>query len=284
MKWSGRRQSGNVEDRRGMGGRGLAVGGGGIVAVIITLVVLFLGGDPGTILDQNQGSGFPTSPAVSTLNPQEEELKQFAAVVLADTEDVWTEQFRLMGDSYRKPFLVLYSRIVQTPSGFASAASGPFYSPQDERIYLDLSFFQELTDRFGAPGDFAQAYVVAHEVGHHVQKLLGILDQVTAAQSNVSEAEASRLSVALELQADFLAGVWAYYAQTSLGVVEPGDIEEALGAASSIGDDRLQMEAQGYVTPDSFTHGTSEQRVRWFKLGFDTGDLSRGDTFSANPL
>jgi len=284
VKWSGRRQSGNVEDRRGMGGRGLAVGGGGIVAVIITLVVLFLGGDPGTILDQNQGSGFPTSPAVSTLNPQEEELKQFAAVVLADTEDVWTEQFRLMGDSYRKPFLVLYSRIVQTPSGFASAASGPFYSPQDERIYLDLSFFQELTDRFGAPGDFAQAYVVAHEVGHHVQKLLGILDQVTAAQSNVSEAEASRLSVALELQADFLAGVWAYYAQTSLGVVEPGDIEEALGAASSIGDDRLQMEAQGYVTPDSFTHGTSEQRVRWFKLGFDTGDLSRGDTFSANPL
>jgi hypothetical protein len=267
-----------------MGGRGLAVGGGGIVAVIVTLVLLFLGGDPGTILDQDQGSGFPTSPAVSTLNPQEEELKQFAAVVLADTEDVWTEQFRLMGDTYRKPFLVLYSRIVQTPSGFASAASGPFYSPQDERIYLDLSFFLELTDRFGAPGDFAQAYVVAHEVGHHVQKLLGILDQVTAAQSNVSEAEANRLSEALELQADFLAGVWAYYAQTSLGVVEPGDIEEALGAASSIGDDRLQMEAQGYVTPDSFTHGTSEQRVRWFKLGFETGDLSRGDTFSANPL
>lgn len=284
MRWSGRRQSGNVEDRRGVRAGGLAVGGGGIVAVIITLVVLFLSGDPGTVLDQNPSSAFPMSPAVSTLNAQEEQLKQFASVVLADTEDVWAQQFRLMGETYRRPYLVLYSGTVQTPTGFASAASGPFYSPQDEKIYLDLSFLQELTDRFQAPGDFAQAYVIAHEVGHHVQKLLGILDQVTAAQSGASEADANRLSVELELQADFLAGMWAHYAQTILGVLEPGDISEALGAASSIGDDRLQMESQGYVTPDSFTHGTSEQRARWFNLGFNTGDLSRGDTFSADPL
>jgi predicted metalloprotease len=284
MRWSGRRQSGNVEDRRGVRAGGLAVGGGGIVAVIITLVVLFLSGDPGTILDQNQSTAFPMSPAVSTLNAQEEQLKQFVSVVLAATEDVWTEEFRLMGETYRKPYLVLYSGTVQTPTGFASAASGPFYSPQDEKIYLDLSFFQELTARFQAPGDFAQAYVIAHEVGHHVQKLLGILDQVTAAQSGASEADANRLSVELELQADFLAGMWAHYAQSVLGVLEPGDIEEALGAASAIGDDRLQLEAQGYITPDSFTHGTSEQRVRWFKLGFDSGDLSRGDTFSADSL
>jgi predicted metalloprotease len=282
MQWRGRRQSSNVEDRRGIGGRGLAIGGGGITAIIVVLLVVFLGGDPGTVINQ-----LPISPAstVATVSAgQEDELGQFVRVVLADTEDLWTEQFRQLGRTYQKPNLVLYSGTVQTPAGFASAASGPFYSSQDQKVYLDLSFFQELTDRFGAPGDFAQAYVIAHEVGHHVQKLLGILDQVSAAQGRLSAAEANELSVRLELQADFFAGIWAHYAQNTLGVVDPGDIDEALGAASAIGDDRLQMQAQGYVTPDSFTHGTSEQRARWFRLGFETGDMSLGDTFSADPL
>ncbi len=284
MQWRGRRQSGNIEDRRGIGGRGLAIGGGGITTIVVVLLVLLLGGDPGTVIDQNPLSPGPASTAASTGSSQQDQLTEFVSVVLATTEDVWTEQFRQMGETYQAPHLVLYSGTTSTPAGFASAASGPFYSPQDEKVYLDLSFFQELADRFRAPGDFADAYVIAHEVGHHVQKLLGIMDQVDAAQSRASEAEKNDLSVRLELQADFLAGVWAHYAQTSLGVVQAGDIEEALAAASAIGDDRLQMQAQGYVTPDTFTHGTSEQRVRWFKLGFETGDISRGDTFSASPL
>ncbi len=282
MQWRGRRQSGNVEDRRGIGGRGLAIGGGGITAIVVVLLVILLGGDPGTVVNQ-----MPISPAstLATVNSgQEDELSQFVRVVLADTEDLWTEQFRQMGRTYQKPNLVLYSGTVQTPSGFASAASGPFYSPQDQKVYLDLSFFQELTDRFGAPGDFAQAYVIAHEVGHHVQRLLGILDQVSAAQGRLSEADANELSVRLELQADFFAGIWAHYARNTLGVVDPGDVEEALGAASAIGDDRLQQQSQGSVTPDSFTHGTSEQRVHWFRLGLETGDVSLGDTFSAGSL
>jgi predicted metalloprotease len=282
MQWRGRRQSGNVEDRRGIGGRGLAIGGGGITAIVVVLLVVLLGGDPGTVINQ-----MPISPAstLATVNSgQEDELSQFVRVVLADTEDLWTEQFQQMGRTYQKPNLVLYSGTVQTPSGFASAASGPFYSPQDQKVYLDLSFFQELTDRFGAPGDFAQAYVIAHEVGHHVQRLLGILDQVSAAQGRLSEADANELSVRLELQADFFAGIWAHYARNTLGVVDPGDVEEALGAASAIGDDRLQQQSQGYVTPDSFTHGTSEQRVHWFRLGLETGDVSLGDTFSAGSL
>lgn len=282
MQWRGRRQSGNVEDRRGIGGRGLAIGGGGITAIVVVLLVVLLGGDPGTVINQ-----MPISPAstLATVNSgQEDELSQFVRVVLADTEDLWTEQFQQMGRTYQKPNLVLYSGSVQTPSGFASAASGPFYSPQDQKVYLDLSFFQELTDRFGAPGDFAQAYVIAHEVGHHVQRLLGILDQVSAAQGRLSEADANELSVRLELQADFFAGIWAHYARNTLGVVDPGDVEEALGAASAIGDDRLQQQSQGYVTPDSFTHGTSEQRVHWFRLGLETGDVSLGDTFSAGSL
>ncbi len=285
MQWRGRRQSRNVEDRRGIGGRGLALGGGGgIVAVVVVLLVLLLGGDPGSVLPQDPAGGF--SP--STLGPagtgQNDQIREFVSVVLADTEQVWTDRFREMGETYRPPVLVMYSGTVQTPTGLASAASGPFYSPSDQKVYLDTSFFQELADRFQAPGDFAQAYVIAHEVGHHVQKLLGIMDQVDAAQKGASEAEKNELSVRLELQADFLAGVWAHYAQTTLGVLDPGDIEEALGAASAIGDDRLQMQAEGYVIPDTFTHGTSEQRMRWFRLGYETGDLSRGDTFSADPL
>ena len=282
MRWVGRRQSGNVEDRRGVsrGKVGLGVGGG-IGAVIIALVVLFLGGDPGTILEQNQG--LPGSPA-STAAPANDEMKQFVSVVLADTEDLWTQQFAELNRVYKQPTLVLFSGSTQTGSGLATSATGPFYSPADEKVFIDLSFFEELSDRFQAPGDFAQAYVIAHEVGHHIQNQLGILDQVTAAQQRASEEEANDLSVRLELQADFFAGMWAHYAQNVIGVLEPGDIDEALNAASAIGDDRIQMQSQGYVVPDSFTHGTSEQRSRWFKLGYETGDFSLGDTFSADPL
>jgi predicted metalloprotease len=283
MRWMGRRQSGNVEDRRGIGGGMIAVGGG-VGAVIIALIVLFLGGDPGTILNPGQNSYIPGSPVATTVAAQNDEMKQFVSVVLADTEDMWTQQFQEMGRTYRPPTLVLFSGTVQTGSGMATSATGPFYSPADQKVYIDLSFYQELRDRFQAPGDFAQAYVIAHEVGHHVQNLLGTLDQVSAEEQRVSEEEANDLSVRLELQADFFAGMWAHYAQTILGVLEAGDIEEALTAASAIGDDRIQMQAEGYVTPDTFTHGTSEQRSRWFKLGYETGDISQGDTFSANPL
>jgi uncharacterized protein len=283
VQWRGRRQSGNVEDRRGIGGRGLAIGGGGgIVAIVAIVLVLLLGGDPSTVLQQSPLT--PSTISSGTGTGQQDEASQFVSVVLASTEDVWTEQFRLMGETYQAPRLVLFSGTVQTPSGFASAASGPFYSPADQKVYIDLSFFQELTTRFGAPGDFAEAYVIAHEVGHHVQKLLGIMDQVDTAQAGAIEARKNELSVRLELQADFFAGLWAHYAQTEVGLLEPGDIEEGLAAAAAIGDDRLQMQAQGYVVPDAFTHGTSEQRARWFKLGYDTGDISQGDTFSANPL
>ncbi len=283
MQWRGRRQSGNIEDRRGIGGRGLAIGGGGgIVAIVAVVLVLLLGGDPSTVLQQSPLT--PSTVSSGTGTGQADEASQFVSVVLASTEDVWNEQFRLLGETYQAPRLVLFSGTVQTPSGFASAASGPFYSPADRKVYIDLSFFQELTTRFGAPGDFAEAYVIAHEVGHHVQKLLGIMDQVDAAQAGASEARKNELSVRLELQADFFAGLWAHYAQTEMGLLEPGDIEEGLAAAAAIGDDRLQMQAQGYVVPDAFTHGTSEQRARWFKLGYDTGDISQGDTFSANPL
>ena len=283
MRWVGRRQSSNVEDRRGIGGGKIAVGGG-VGAVIIALIVLFLGGDPGTILNPGQNSYIPGSPVATTVAAQNDEMKQFVSVVLADTEDMWTQQFQEMGRTYQPPTLVLFSGTVQTGSGMATSATGPFYSPTDQKVYIDLSFYQELRDRFQAPGDFAQAYVIAHEVGHHVQNLLGTLDQVSAQEQRVSEEEANDLSVRLELQADFFAGMWAHYAQTILGVLEAGDIEEALNAASAIGDDRIQMQAQGYVTPDTFTHGTSEQRSRWFKLGYETGDISQGDTFSANPL
>lgn len=279
MRWVGRRQSSNVEDRRGMGTRGGLAVGGGVGAVIITLIVLFLGGDPGTILDQGQNSYIPTTVAAQT-----DEMTQFVKVVLADTEDLWTQQFQELGRTYQPPTLVLFSGTVQTGSGMATSATGPFYSPTDQKVYIDFSFYRELTDRFQAPGDFAQAYVIAHEVGHHVQNLLGILDQVSAQEQQVSKEEANQLSVRLELQADFFAGMWAHYTQSLPDVLQPGDIDEALAAATAIGDDRIQMQAQGYVTPDTFTHGTSEQRSRWFKLGYETGDISRGDTFSANPL
>jgi predicted metalloprotease len=283
MLWKGQRQSDNVEDRRGMSRGGMAIGGG-ISGIVVLVVALLLGADPRQLLEQSRSED-PASGTQSSrsINPQEEELKQFSATVLASTEDVWTEIFNQQGARYRKPTLVLFTGEVRSACGEAGAAVGPFYCPGDEKLYLDLSFFNELKKRFRAPGDFAQAYVIAHEVGHHVQKLMGTMDKVDAARSRMSEAEANELSVRLELQADFLAGVWAHYAQKK-GILEPGDIEEALGAASAVGDDRLQREGQGYVVPDSFTHGTSEQRARWFRKGLETGDVRQGDTFNTRNL
>lgn len=283
MLWRGQRQSDNIEDRRGISGGGLAVGGGlGGIAVLI--IALLLGADPRQLLEQAPGQG-PASGTQSSrpVNPQEEEVKQFSATVLASTEDVWSDIFRQQGMSYTKPVLVLFSDQVRSACGNAGAAVGPFYCPGDEKLYLDLAFFNELETRFRAPGDFAEAYVIAHEVGHHVQDLLHMMEKVDAARGRMSEAQANELSVRLELQADFYAGVWAHYAQQK-GLLEMGDIEEALGAASAVGDDRLQREGQGYVVPDSFTHGTSEQRSRWFRKGLETGDIRQGDTFNArNP-
>lgn len=283
MLWKGQRQSDNIEDRRGMSRGGMAIGGG-LGGIVLLVIALLLGADPQQLLEQlpSQDSGSPTQTSRPT-SPEEEERKQFVATVLANTEDVWTDMFRQMGRQYREPKLVLFGGRVESACGLAGAAVGPFYCPGDEKVYLDLSFLNELHSRFRAPGDFAEAYVIAHEVGHHVQRLLGTMDRVDAARGGLREEENNQLSVRLELQADFLAGVWAHYAQKK-GVVEAGDMEEALGAASAVGDDRLQREAQGYAVPDSFTHGTSEQRIRWFRKGFDTGDVRQGDTFSARSL
>lgn len=283
MLWRGQRQSGNVEDRRGMSGGGLAIGGG-LGGIVLLVIALLLGADPRQLLEQSRGVDPSTGTTTSRpVNPQEEELKQFSATVLASTEDVWTDIFQQQGRSYTKPTLVLFTDVVRSACGEAGAAIGPFYCPGDQKLYLDLSFFKELQTRFRAPGDFAQAYVIAHEVGHHVQNLLGTMRKVDSLRGRIGEAEANQLSVRLELQADFLAGVWAHYAQQK-GILEPGDIEEALGAASAVGDDRLQREGQGYVIPDSFTHGTSEQRARWFRKGLESGDLRQGDTFDARDL
>jgi len=265
-----------------MSGGGMAIGGG-LGGIVLLVIALLLGADPRQLLEQrgvDPSSGTTTS---RPTNPQEDELKQFSATVLASTEDVWTDIFRQQGRTYTKPTLVLFTEAVRSACGEAGAAVGPFYCPGDQKLYLDLSFFNDLQTRFRAPGDFAQAYVIAHEVGHHVQNLLGTMDRVDSVRGRMSEAEANQLSVRLELQADFLAGVWAHYAQQK-GILEAGDIEEALGAASAVGDDRLQREGQGYVIPDSFTHGTSEQRIRWFRKGLESGDLRQGDTFSGRSL
>lgn len=281
MQWRGRRGSQNVEDRRGMGGRGVAIGGlGGVGGIIVLLLIIVMGGDPSAVL--NPGNTSITNSGATTA--AQDDAYKFVSVVLADTEDVWRQQFREMGRTYNEPKLVLFSGYVQTGCGTASSDVGPFYCSNDETVYIDTSFFTQLSKRFGAPGDFAQAYVIAHEVGHHVQKLLGILDAVHAKQQRVGQSEANELSVRLELQADFLAGVWAHYADKTLNVLDPGDLEEALAAATAIGDDKLQQEAQGRVVPDTFTHGTSAQRTRWFKLGYDTGDVQRGDTFNTSRL
>ena len=268
MQWSGRRESDNVEDRRGSGGGRIAIGGG--ATILALLAAWALGIDPRVLLNSGLVDNAPAQNR--PVDATEEPLKRFVAVVLADTEDVWHVQFVKMGQTYREPKLVLFTGEVSSACGMAGSAVGPFYCPGDQRVYLDLQFFRELRDRFRAPGDFAQAYVVAHEVGHHVQKLLGISDRVHAQRARASEVESHHLSVRLELQADFLAGVWAHHAQQTKKVLEPGDLEEALQAANAIGDDRLQKQSRGYVTPDSFTHGTSAQRIRWFRKGFETGD------------
>lgn len=282
MRWRGERESQNVEDRRGMSRGGIALGGG-LGSIVVLIIALLLGADPRQFLEQAPVDQGPETQTSRTANPEEEELKRFTRVVLASTEDVWTDIFRQSGGNYRQPTLVLFTDQVSSACGQASAAVGPFYCPGDEKLYLDFAFFRDLQSRFRAPGDFAQAYVIAHEVGHHVQRLLGTMDRVSAAQRQRGEAEANALSVRLELQADFLAGVWAHYAQRK-GLLETGDIEEALSAASAVGDDRLQRESQGYVVPDSFTHGSSEQRIRWFRHGLETGDIRQGDTFNTrNP-
>jgi len=282
MLWQGRRESDNVEDARGSGGGGRIMLGGGIGTVILVVLYLLLGGDPQALFNSQQAQ-LPQSAQFDNQAPRDEASK-FVAVVLADTEDAWQEIFRQMGRRYEEPRLVLFTDLIQSGCGFASGATGPFYCPQDRRVYIDLGFFRQLQERLGAGGDFAEAYVIAHEVGHHVQNLLGITDRVQAARGRVSQPEYNQLSVRLELQADFLAGVWARYTDRVKHVVEAGDIEEAMRAASAVGDDRLQSRSRGYVVPDSFTHGTSEQRARWFRRGYETGDLRQGDTFNARDL
>ncbi len=282
MRWRGERQSTNIEDRRGLSGGKVAVGGG-IGTIVILIIALLFGADPRQLLEQMPADGGSEVQSSRPVNPEEEELKQFVSVVLAKSEDVWQDVFRQNGRQYREPTLVLFTDQVQSACGRAGASVGPFYCPGDEKVYIDLAFYEELRRRFNAPGDFAQAYVIAHEVGHHVQNLMGISDRVDALQRQVSEVEANQLSVRLELQADFFAGMFARYVQNQ-GVLEAGDIEEALRAASAIGDDTIQRRTSGYVVPDSFTHGTSEQRFRWFKRGYDTGDIRQGDTFSARSL
>ena len=278
MRWQGRQGSGNVEDRRGMGGN-LAIGGG-IGGVIVLILGLIFGGDfTNSIPTEGQET---VSNQSAPGQAQADDAGQFVSVVLKDTEDVWSELFAAQGSTYRNPGMVLFTNSTPSACGYASAASGPFYCPEDYKVYIDLSFYDELQNRFGASGDFAMAYVVAHEVGHHVQHLLGITDKVDRARSRMSQKEINAMSVRLELQADFLAGVWANHEQKMKNVLDPGDIDEALQAASAIGDDRLQKMSQGYVVPDAFTHGTSKQRMYWFKKGYDTGDMNQGDTFNSN--
>jgi uncharacterized protein len=281
MRWQGRRTSDNVEDRRGMSGGKLAVGGG-IGTVVIAIIIYLMGGIPGEILNQLQVG--ENSGQTVTTTAAEDEQAQFASVVLADCEDVWKKLFSESGEEYREPTLVLYSSQVSSACGVSGSSTGPFYCPLDEKVYIDLNFLDMLQEKLGAQGDFAKAYVIAHEVGHHVQKLLGIMDQVNELRGQVSEQEFNEVSVRLELQADFLAGVWAYHAEKMFGILEEGDIQEAMNAAEAVGDDHIQMQTQGYVVPDAFTHGTSKQRLKWFMKGFKTGDMSQGDTFSAKNL
>lgn len=258
-----------------------AAAGGGVGALILIVIVMLMGGDPGSVLNSNPSFDPGSGTNQETFSAEEQELADFVSVVLADTEDTWNALFAAEGLDYREPTLVLFSGGVDSACGYAQSAVGPFYCPADEKVYIDLSFYRDLRDRFDAPGDFAQAYVIAHEVGHHVQNQLGVMDQVQEAQQGSSQVEANRLSVMLELQADCLSGVWAYHAEQARDVLEEGDIEEGLNAASSIGDDRLQMESQGRVAPDSFTHGTSAQRVSWFSTGFESGEIESCNTFEA---
>ncbi len=278
MQWQGRRESSNVDDRRGLSGGGLAIGGG-VIGVIFLLAKFLLGG--GDVNDLQQLIP-PQQQQEMTAEQKAADDKEasFVKVVLADTEDVWTKLFSDMGRTYTEPTLVLFRNSTQSACGNASASTGPFYCPSDKDLYIDLSFAQQLKEQFGAKGDFAMAYVVAHEVGHHVQDLLGVTDKMQQIQQRVSETEYNKYSVRLELQADFYAGVWAHYDQKMKNVIDPNDINDALTAANAIGDDRLQQQYQGTITPDSFTHGTSAQRMYWFKKGYETGDINQGNTFA----
>lgn len=299
MKWKGKRQSSNIEDRRGKRSSGQGIGGfnpsllrpllkilfskvGLFIVGAFLVVSLIMGKNPLTLISQFlSGGGVQTeSSSPYTASAKDQELAEFSATILANTEDVWNKLL----DNYREPTLVLFTGSVSSACGSASSATGPFYCPGDEKLYLDLSFFDDMEQRMNAPGDFAQAYVIAHEVGHHIQKITGISEKVQRLRGEVSEVEYNKYSVKLELQADFLAGVWAHHSQTMTRMMETGDLEEALNAANAIGDDRLQKQSTGRVVPDSFTHGTSAQRMRWFKKGFETGDLSQGDTFNAPSL
>ena len=275
MRWMGNRESNHVEDRRGGGG---LIIGGGIGSIVIGLLYLLLGGDPAVVVNQviqNQNQTTTAPPDAAS-----EKLASFSKVVLGLTEDVWDSIYQSSNNQYQPPTLVLFTQQTQSGCGFASAATGPFYCPGDQKVYIDLSFFKDLTNRFNAPGEFAMAYVIAHEVGHHIQQLNGTAAAVDRMRSTLSEKEFNQLSVKLELQADFLAGVWAHHANQLKNILEPGDLEAALNAANAIGDDRLQQQAQGYIVPDAFTHGTSKQRMYWFKKGFDTGDPKQGNTFA----
>jgi uncharacterized protein len=287
MRWRGERQSDNVEDRRGMTvSRGVKVGGiGGLGLVVLVVVGIFLGIDPAVLLqlDENLPSS-SVSTEQSARPAGNDDMRNFVAVVLAETEDVWNNEFQKWGKAYREPKLVLFSGAVESACGMAGSAVGPFYCSADHKVYLDLVFFEELHSKFGASGDFAQAYVIAHEVGHHVQTLLGITQKVTELQARASATERNRLSVMVELQADCLAGMWAHQAQKKRNILEAGDIEEGLNAASALGDDRIQKRTQGYVVPDGFTHGSSAQRVTWFKRGFEEGNFQACNTFNADGL
>ncbi len=288
MRWRGERQSDNVEDRRGMSiSRGAKVGGiGGLGLVAIVVISMFMGVDPSSILQVVEQNTQPSSISVeqSATTAANDDMRNFVAVVLAETEDVWNDTFQQAGKTYEEPKLVLFSGAVDSACGMADSAVGPFYCPGDHKVYLDLAFFEELHSRFGASGDFAQAYVIAHEVGHHVQTLLGISEKVRERQSQAGKSESNKLSVMMELQADCLAGMWAHQADKKRNILEAGDVEEGLNAASAVGDDRIQKQTQGYVVPDGFTHGSSAQRVSWFKRGFEQGNIGACDTFSADRL
>lgn len=300
MKWQGRRQSSNIEDRRGQGGSRMGAGGfsplligpllkilfsktGLIIAGVFIVGSIVMGYNPLNLLSSLLGGGGSqgfTTDTTYAPTAEEQEMAAFAGTILADTEDVWNQQL----DNYREPTLVLFSGSVSSACGSASSATGPFYCPADEKLYIDLSFFQDMESKLQAGGDFAYAYVIAHEVGHHIQKIMGITDEVHNLRGKVSEKEYNQNSVRLELQADFLAGVWAHHSQKTAAMMEAGDLQEALNAANAIGDDRLQKQSTGRVVPDSFTHGSSAQRMKWFKKGFDSGDLRQGDTFNAPDL
>jgi predicted metalloprotease len=290
MRMDEQRESDNLEDRRGSGGGGLRLGGGrmGLGTIAIALVAsYFLGINPLTVINMLSGGGMPAieqSAPEAHQPPANDQMATFVSKVLASTEDTWNEVFRANGRQYQEPKLVLFTGATPTACGTGQSAMGPFYCPGDQKVYIDLAFYRDLKDRFKAPGEFAQAYVIAHEVGHHVQNLLGIAEQVEKARSRASQREGNALSVRMELQADCLAGVWGQRTNTMKNVLEPGDLEAALTAASAIGDDRLQQQSQGRIVPESFTHGSSEQRVRWFKRGFESGDMNQCNTFKATQL